>query len=265
MKRSIGMILLLFVFMMFFSCDKSKKNLDGEKTITSENNSEQSYIDEISPIISENNEINTEQFYIGETSLKFRYINSLEGTLRRSANIGSDIITTISNKEAVEIIGSTPDFTVIDGIEDRWYFVNFMHLSGWIFGGDLSEEMLVKNQVSEELILGILIGNWENVSNGDKGFLFEPDNKYTEILVEGAFHGIWQLNQNTLTLTENQVTGSGGGYGTKTISRGPYIYNVPIFIIDNDTIVFDVSNNDDHFWEFFPTNGNVFLRRIGSF
>jgi hypothetical protein len=57
--------------------------------------------------------------------------------LRKFAKIDSEIITTILRGSTVEIISIDPDFVVVDGITDHWYFVKYEDITGWIFGGYL--------------------------------------------------------------------------------------------------------------------------------
>jgi hypothetical protein len=65
------------------------------------------------------------------------FITSSKGLhLRKFAKIDSEI-TTIPRGSRVELIAIDPDFVLIDGITDHWYFVKYEDITGWVFGGYL--------------------------------------------------------------------------------------------------------------------------------
>jgi uncharacterized protein YgiM (DUF1202 family) len=229
----------MFVFTILFSCKNNKKDEEINNIEKETSN--------------ENNVVATEKSYEDDISPKIKYVNSPEGlNLRSSANIKSDKITTIPNRSVVEIIDIDKNLIVIDDIQNNWYFVNYNGITGWIFGGYLTDVLPFE--------VPVIVGKWKNVNDSDIRFIFESDYTYQMFGAVGVDGGTWSLIGNVLNLEGDWLAGDGDNFITDKTEIE--YFNLSVSIIDKDNIILNLQNmeQDKNFPYFFRQE--LILQRI---
>jgi hypothetical protein len=144
------------------------------------------------------------------------YVNSSEGLrVRNSPNLNGEKIGLLEFFTAVKIIREDNNSVNIDGINGKWVYIK-TPIEGWVFDGYLSEVL--------PLEIPFILGVWENVENSDIQYYFLENNTYIEYWAPGSAGGTWQLEGNTLILSEDRWSGSDDYRYENCIKGYKYLY-----------------------------------------
>jgi hypothetical protein len=156
---------------------------------------------------------------------KVMYVNSVDGLRGRvEPSTNSDIVKTLPYGQRIVVAEKSSTPVTIDGITDYW--CKIAHQEGWLFGGYLSTN-LPSN-------VPFIIGLWEQ---GRNIFNFTPSYDYRVGQKESSWFDIgkWELNGNTLTLTQTSD-------GWEDISNAESVETV-VSIINENNINFMYGGN----------------------
>ncbi|MCL2793614.1 MAG: SH3 domain-containing protein [Spirochaetaceae bacterium] len=183
---------VLLIFIIFLSCSRNK-NINSNETVIENDNI---LLENTNQIITNNIGLPKIMYVNSETGLRVRSEPSINGNINGLLLFGTRII--INEKSEM------PD--TINDISAYWYKIGDYRnrdawVSGWIFGGYISEE-LPSN-------LPIVLGKWDNI-NSEIAFdyfieaiSFFPDNEFSHTFRKETSNGIsgsWNLNDNNLMI-----------------------------------------------------------------
>ena len=127
------MTLIVMILILALSCSKNNES-QGINDDILENKVFKEITIENEILIEENSaKINQATTNWGE-----KIVNSLDGlNLRKEPNQNSEKITLIPNNSIVYLLKKDFKNETIDGINNRWYFIQYNEYLGWVFGGYL--------------------------------------------------------------------------------------------------------------------------------
>lgn len=131
----------------------------------------------------------------------FKFVNTDDGSNLnfRDAPVDGKRLGSFSNGTKLKVTKMTNKISLIDGIEEAWFYVTDMEdvppEEGWVFGGYLSDSDPRKKYLRKyEIDLNILIGVWENES---KVIYIDSDGHFHFGMKESeGFSGTWSIRDD---------------------------------------------------------------------